>query len=51
MNDETIITAIFACIDDIVQSLAIDTHPGPAGRLSLGEVLTLMALQPILRPG
>jgi hypothetical protein len=51
MSDETIITVIFACIDDIVQGLAIDPHPGPAGHLSLSEVLTLMVLQPVLKPG
>jgi hypothetical protein len=51
MNDETIITVIFACIDDIVQGLEIDPHPGPAGRLGLSEVLTLMVLQPVLKPG
>ena len=51
MNDETLITCIFTRIDDILQSLAIDAHPGPSGRLSLSEVLTLMVLQPILKPG
>jgi len=51
MSDETIITIIFACIDDIVQGLAIDPHPGPVGYLSLSEILTLMVLQPVLKPG
>jgi len=51
MNDETIITHIFVCIDDIVKNLSVDPEPGPAGRLSLSEILTLMVLHPILKPG
>jgi hypothetical protein len=51
MSDETLILIIFTCIDDILQGLAIDPHPGPSGRLSLSEIVTLMVLQPILKPG
>jgi hypothetical protein len=51
MNDETLITCIFAQIDDIVQTLAIDPHPGPQGHLSLSEIVTLMVCQPLLKPG
>ena len=51
MNDETIITCIFALIDDVVQGFETDPHPGPDGRLSLSEILTLMVLQSILKPG
>jgi hypothetical protein len=50
MCDEDIITHIFVCIDDIITELSIDPHPGPVGQLSLSEVLTLMVLQPILKP-
>jgi hypothetical protein len=50
MNDELIITHVFVRIDDTIKSLSIDSHPGPAGRLSLSEVLTLMVLHPILKP-
>lgn len=50
MSDELLIVSIFTCIDDIVEQLEIDPHPGPTGRLSLSEVLTLMVLQPLLKP-
>jgi hypothetical protein len=51
MNDETLIICIFARIDDIVKTLGIDPHPGPVGRLSLSEILTLMVLHPLLKSG
>jgi hypothetical protein len=50
MNDETLITTIFVTIDDLLQTLGVDPHPGPAGHLSLSEVLTLMVLHPLLKP-
>lgn len=51
MNDETIITHVFVCIDDIIHRLDLDPHPGPSGRLCLSEVLSLMVLHPLLKQG
>lgn len=51
MNDEEIITRVFVYIDDVVRDLAIDPHPGPQGELCLSELLTLMVLSPLLKPG
>lgn len=51
MSDELLILCIFTCVDDIVQRLSIDPHPGPEGQLSLSEVITLMVLHPLLKPG
>jgi hypothetical protein len=51
MNDEMIITHVFVCIDDIIRNLDLDTHPGPTGELGLSEIITLMALHPLLKPG
>jgi len=50
MNDINITINIFAVIDDIIKSINIDPKPGPAGRLSESEILTLMILHPILKP-
>ncbi|EKE02516.1 MAG: TnpA [uncultured bacterium] len=50
MNDIELIINIFAAIDDIIKSIEIDPRPGPAGRLSESEILTLMILHPILKP-
>jgi len=51
MNDETIIIHVFVCIDDIIRKLAVDRHPGPIGRMSLSEILTVMTLCPLLKTG
>lgn len=51
MSDECIITQVFVCIDDIIKGLDIDPQPGPAGQLALSEILTLMVIQPLLKPG
>jgi len=51
MNDETIITQVFVCVDDIIRHLPVDKQPGPQGDLSLSEILTLMVLHPLLKPG
>lgn len=50
MNDELLITHIFVCIDDTIAGLDLDPQPGPAGQLSLSEILSLMVLQPLLKP-
>jgi hypothetical protein len=50
MNDINLSINIFAVIDDIIKSIDIDTKPGPAGRLTESEILTLMILHPILKP-
>lgn len=50
MNDINLSINIFAVIDDIIKSIEIDSKPGPAGRLSESEILTLMILHPILKP-
>lgn len=51
MNDELSIIKVFVLVDDIVKQLSIDLHPGPLGKLSLSEVLTIMVLHPLLKPG
>ena len=50
MNDINISINIFAVIDDIIKSIELDPKPGPAGRLTESEILTLMILHPILKP-
>lgn len=50
MNDTHIITSIFVEIDDLMKSIEIDPKPGPKGRLSESEILTLMVIHPILKP-
>lgn len=44
MNDTHIITSIFVEIDDLMKSIETDPKPGPDGRLSDSEILTLMVL-------
>jgi hypothetical protein len=51
MNDEEIITRVFVIIDDLIGQLPTDPHPGPHGQLALSEVLTLMVIHPLLKPG
>jgi len=50
LNDIELTINIFAVVDDIIKSIKIDPKPGPAGRLSESEILTLMILHPILKP-
>ena len=50
MNDIDISIHIFTAIDDIIKSIETDTKPGPNGRLTASEILTLMVLHPILKP-
>ncbi len=50
MNDIDLTINIFAVIDDIIKSIELDSKPGPKGKLSESEILTLMILQPILKP-
>jgi hypothetical protein len=50
MNDIDTTILIFAVIDDIIKSIEIDPRPGPEGKLSESEILTLMILHPILKP-
>lgn len=50
MNDIDISIYIFAAIDDIIKSIELDKKPGPNGRLTESEILTLMVLHPILKP-
>ncbi len=50
MNDIHLTVNIFEAIDDIIKSIEIDPKPGPAGRLSESEILTLMVLHSILKP-
>jgi Transposase DDE domain len=50
MSAEDIILRVFSWIDDLIRRLPIDPQPGPAGHLSLSEVLTLMVLQHLLKP-
>jgi glycosyltransferase involved in cell wall biosynthesis len=50
MNDIDISIHIFAVIDDIIKSIEIDPKPGPVGRLTESEILTLMVLHPVLKP-
>ena len=50
MNDIDLTINIFAVIDDIIKSIAIDPKPGPDGRLTESEILTLMVLHPVLKP-
>jgi len=50
MNDINLTISIFAVIDDIIKSIKIDSKPGPAGKLTESEILTLMILHPILKP-
>jgi hypothetical protein len=51
MNDEEIILRVFVCIDDLIGKVPLDLQPGPDGNLCLSEVLTLMVLHPLLKPG
>lgn len=51
MNDEELIIHVFICLDNTIQTLVLDRHPGPPGQLSLSEVLTVMVLHPLLKPG
>lgn len=51
MNDELLITHVFVCIDDIIRELPLDSQPGPAGQLSLSELLTIIVLHPLLKSG
>ena len=51
MSDEMLAAVIFTRIDDIVQGLSIDPHPGPEGHLSLSEVLCLMLLTSVAENG
>lgn len=48
MNDIDLTISIFAVIDDIIKSIKIDSKPGPNGKLSESEILTLMIIHPIL---
>lgn len=50
MNDIHLTIHIFAVIDDIIKSIELDRKPGPQGKLSESEILTLMILHPILKP-
>ena len=50
MGDLDIITCVFVVVDDFVKQLGEDTKPGPTGKLSLSEVLTLAILHPLLKP-
>jgi len=50
MNDTDMITLIYATIDDIVKSIDLDPKPGPKGKLSESEILTLMVIFPLLKP-
>jgi hypothetical protein len=50
MNDINLTISIFAVIDDIIKSIELDPKPGPAGRLTESEILTLMILHPLLKP-
>lgn len=50
MNDIHLTISIFAVIDDIIKSIELDPKPGPEGRLSESEILTLMVLHPVLKP-
>ena len=50
MNDTDMITLIFTTIDDLVKSIKLDPEPGPKGKLTESEILTLMVLHPILKP-
>jgi hypothetical protein len=50
MNDEEIIRRVFVWIDDQIGELSIDPQPGPVGRLSLSEILSLMVLHHLLKP-
>ena len=49
MNDTDMITLIFTSIDDIVKSINLDPKPGPKGKLSESEILTLMVLFPYIK--
>jgi Transposase DDE domain len=50
MTDEEIILHVFVWVDDHIGELSLDPKPGPEGRLSLSEVLTLMVLHHLLKP-
>jgi hypothetical protein len=50
MNDTHMITLIFVTIDDAVNSIKLDPEPGPKGKLTESEILTIMVLHPILKP-
>lgn len=51
MNDELVIIHVFVLVDDIVNQLSLDAHPGPSGQLAVSEVLTILILHPLLKPG
>jgi hypothetical protein len=51
VNDELLITHVFVCIDDIIRQLPLDSQPGPVGKLSLSELLTIIVLHPLLKSG
>jgi hypothetical protein len=50
MTDEEIILRVFVWVDDHIGELSLDPQPGPVGRLSLSEVLSLMVLHHLLKP-
>ncbi len=50
MKDTDIMIKVFFTIDEMLKTIAIDKKPGPVGNLSDSEILTLMALKPLLRP-
>lgn len=50
MTDEEIILRVFVWVDDQIGELSLDPQPGPVGRLSLSEILSLMVLHHLLKP-
>ncbi|OGT95937.1 MAG: hypothetical protein A2298_01665 [Gammaproteobacteria bacterium RIFOXYB2_FULL_38_6] len=50
MNNTDMITSIYVLVDEAVKSIPIQVKPGPKGKLSQSEIITIMIMQPILMP-
>jgi len=50
LNDRDIITLVFVYVDDLFIKVGLDPKTGPNGKLTASEIVTLMVIQPILKP-
>lgn len=50
MKDIDIITLIFFYVDELFKKVGLDPKPGPKGILTESEIVTLMIIQPIIKP-
>lgn len=50
MNYTDMITSIYCLIDEAIKATGLDFKPGPEGKLSESEIITIMVMQPIIMP-